>query len=106
MRERNGLLSFFADRRLGTKIGAGFGLVLLILAATSSVAWFAFAGVSRAVANFASLASNSSFYRDIDLTVSQDPRARPRIRGLGQRRRCRRGAEGPGGVASAHRGRR
>ncbi len=71
MRERNGLLSFFADRRLGTKIGAGFGLVLLILAATSSVAWFAFAGVSRAVANFASLASNSSFYRDIDLTVSQ-----------------------------------
>ena len=70
MRERNGLMSFFADRKLSTRIGAGFALVLLILAASSGIAWYAFSSVSAAVEEYASLVEGSAFFNDIDLKVS------------------------------------
>ncbi len=71
MRERSGLTSFFTDRTLGTKVGAGFALVLLILAASSSVAWYALSRVSGSVDDYARLVRNSTLFSNIDLTVTQ-----------------------------------
>jgi methyl-accepting chemotaxis protein len=60
-----------ADRRISTKIGAGFAAVLLILAFSSAMAWLAFGQVSEAVNRYAFLVANASIFRDIDLTVTR-----------------------------------
>jgi methyl-accepting chemotaxis protein len=61
---------FIADRRIGTKIGAGFAAVLLILAISSTMAWLAFNQVSEAMNRYGFLVANSSIFRDIDLAVA------------------------------------
>ena len=47
MSERNSALSIFTDRTIGTKIAAGFAVVLLVLAVSSVLAWLAFGRASR-----------------------------------------------------------
>ena len=59
------------DWRIGSKISAGFAMVLVILAISSALAWLAFGEVSNAVGQYTSLTSNSAIYRDINLTVAQ-----------------------------------
>jgi hypothetical protein len=71
MPDHNGLLSFIANRRVGTKIGAGFAVVLAILAISSTIVWLAFGRVTTAVDRYADLVSRSSIYRDVDRTVAQ-----------------------------------
>jgi HAMP domain-containing protein len=61
----------FADRRIGTKIGAGFVIVLAILAISSIAAWLAFGRVGETVADYAGLVESSAIFRDIDKTVAQ-----------------------------------
>jgi hypothetical protein len=38
MDDRNAALAFFANRKIGTKVGSGFAVVLLILAVSSVLA--------------------------------------------------------------------
>jgi methyl-accepting chemotaxis protein len=71
MSDSTGLTSLFTDRKIATKIAAGFGVVLLILAVSSTVAYLAFGQAASAVATYATLTANSSIYRDIDLQVTQ-----------------------------------
>jgi len=48
MNNRVSSLSFISDRTIGTKVSAGFAVVLLILAVSSALAWLAFgANVGR-----------------------------------------------------------
>lgn len=71
MNERNGLTSIFSDRKIATKIAAGFGAVLFILAVSSAVTYFAFGRAASAVESYARLVANSTIFRDIDLQVAQ-----------------------------------
>ena len=71
MNERNGLTSLFSDRKIATKIAAGFGAVLLILAISSTVTYYAFGRAASAVGSYAVLVANSTIFRDIDLQVTQ-----------------------------------
>jgi hypothetical protein len=71
MRERNEATAYFAYRKLGTKIGAGFALVLLVLAVSSGVAWYAFSRVAARVSEYARLVDNADAFTDIDLALSQ-----------------------------------
>ena len=71
MSNRNALLSFVADRAIGTKIAVGFALVLFILAVSSIIAYIAFGRVAGAIAEDARLVANSAMYRDIDLQVTR-----------------------------------
>ncbi len=71
MSERNSALSIFTDRTIGTKIGAGFAVVLLVLAVSSILAWLAFGRASGAVDDYAGLVARSAIFRDIDLQVAQ-----------------------------------
>ena len=66
-----GIGSFIANCRIGSKIAAGFAAVLLILAVSSTLAWLAFGQVTSAVDGYAELVATSAIYRDIDLTVAQ-----------------------------------
>ena len=66
-----GLAARIADRGIGTKIGVGFAVVLVILAVSSIAAWVAFDRVAGSIDAFASLMSRSGIYRDIDRTVAQ-----------------------------------
>ncbi len=72
MSDGNGLTALFTDRKIGTKIATGFGVILLILAFGSSVAYIAFGRTASAFDQYATLSANSSIYRDIDLQVTQD----------------------------------
>ena len=63
--------SYIADRSIGTKIGAGFVVVLAILAASSVTAWVAFGSVGASIDQFAGLMLRSGMYRDIDRSVAQ-----------------------------------
>jgi methyl-accepting chemotaxis protein len=65
------LFAVFANLRIGSKIAAGFAAVLIILAASSATAYFAFAGVTAAVERYAGLVTNSNMYRDVDRAVTQ-----------------------------------
>ena len=48
MNNRRSTLSFISDRTIGTKVSAGFAVVLLILAVSSALAWLAFGRTSGA----------------------------------------------------------
>jgi hypothetical protein len=63
--------SALTNLRIGSKIGVGFTLVLLILAVSFTVAWLAFGRVAAAVGEYATLATNSEVFRDIERTVTQ-----------------------------------
>jgi methyl-accepting chemotaxis protein len=63
--------SFVADRSIGSKIAAGFTVVLAILAVSSVLAWLAFERVSDTVDQYAGLVANSAIYRDIDLSITR-----------------------------------
>jgi methyl-accepting chemotaxis protein len=71
MNNRNTTLSFISDRTIGTKVAAGFAIVLLILAVSSALAWLAFGRASGEVNDYTTLVANSALYRDIDLQVTQ-----------------------------------
>jgi len=71
MSDGNGLTSLFTDRKIGTKVAAGFGLVLLILAVSSSIAYLSFGQTAAAIGNYATLVRNSAIYQDIDQQVTQ-----------------------------------
>jgi methyl-accepting chemotaxis protein len=71
MSDRNGLLSLFTDRKISTKVAAGFGVVLVILAVSSAVAYVAFGRVAEAVQDHAGLVANSTMFQDIDLRTTQ-----------------------------------
>jgi len=60
-----------ADRHIGTKIGAGFAAILLILVLSSTMAWMGFSRISEAVDHYSFLVANSAIFRDIDLTVTR-----------------------------------
>jgi HAMP domain-containing protein len=66
-----GIGSFIANCRIGSKIAIGFAAVLLILAVSSTFAYLAFGRVASAVDGYAELVATSAIYRDIDLTVAQ-----------------------------------
>jgi mannose/fructose/N-acetylgalactosamine-specific phosphotransferase system component IIC len=70
MSERS-FLSIIADRAIGTKVAIGFSVVLLILAVSSAIAYFAFGQAAAAVEDYAALVANSTIFRDIDLLVAQ-----------------------------------
>ena len=63
--------SVLANVRIGSKIGAGFGVVLLILAVSSTIAWLASTRVAAAVDEYATLVTSSAVFRDIDRIVAQ-----------------------------------
>jgi methyl-accepting chemotaxis protein len=72
MREGNfGLRHSIANLSIRSKVGAGFLVVLVLLAISSAAAWLAFAAVAGSVAGYSELVSNSATYRDIDKTVAQ-----------------------------------
>ena len=71
MSDHNRLASMFTDRKIGTKIAAGFGVILLILVVSSSAAYIAFGQAADAVGEYAKLVTNSAIYRDIDLQVTR-----------------------------------
>ncbi len=71
MNNSKSALSFISDRTIGTKVAAGFTVVLLILAVSSVLAWLAFGRASGAVDDYARLVANSTIFRDIDLTVTR-----------------------------------
>jgi methyl-accepting chemotaxis protein len=71
MTERSSTLSIVSDRTIGTKVAAGFAVVLLILAVSSTLAYLAFGRATQAVEDYAALVANSAIYRDIDLQVAQ-----------------------------------
>jgi methyl-accepting chemotaxis protein len=68
---RKSTLSFISDRTIGTKVAAGFAVVLLILAVSSALAWLAFGRASGAVEDYAGLVARSAIFRDIDLQVTR-----------------------------------
>jgi len=70
MSERS-FLSIIADRAIGTKVAIGFSVVLLILAVSSAIAYFAFGQAAAAVEDYAVLVTNSTIFRDIDRQVAQ-----------------------------------
>ncbi len=70
MDERRSSLSIVNDRTIGTKISVGFAVVLLVLAVSSTVAYFSFGQSTQAVEEYARLVFNSSIIRNIDLQVA------------------------------------
>jgi hypothetical protein len=56
---------------IGAKIGAGFAVVLLILAVSSAMAWLAFSQVSGALNRYSVLVTNAGIFRDLDLTITR-----------------------------------
>ncbi len=71
MSDSTGGLAFFTNLRIGNKIAAGFGLILLILTVSSVIVYLAFGQVAAAIEEYAHLVAISAIYRDIDLGVSQ-----------------------------------
>ena len=71
MNNRNTTLSLISDRTIGTKVAAGFAVVLFILAVSSVLAWLAFGRASGDVDDYTGLVANSAIFRDIDLQVTQ-----------------------------------
>ena len=65
-------MSLISDRTIGTKVAAGFAVVLLILAVSSVLAWLAFGRASGARRRLHRAGgTNSAIFRDIDLQVTQ-----------------------------------
>ncbi len=71
MNSRSTTLSLISDRTIGTKVAAGFAVVLLILAVSSVLAWLAFGRASGAVDDYTRLVGRSAIFRDIDLQVTR-----------------------------------
>ena len=71
MNSRSTTLSLISDRTIGTKVAAGFAIVLFILAVSSVLAWLAFGRASGTLGDYTGLVTNSAIFRDIDLKVTQ-----------------------------------
>jgi methyl-accepting chemotaxis protein len=71
MSDHSSALSFITNRSIGTKIAAGFTAVLLILAASSVLAYVAFGQVATGVESYTGLVGRSAIFRDIDLKTAQ-----------------------------------
>ena len=66
MRERNGLVSLFTDRRIGAKVAFGFVCVLAVLAVVSAMAWSAFRTSAEGFTTYAQRVLVVGIARDID----------------------------------------
>jgi methyl-accepting chemotaxis protein len=66
MRERNGLVSLFTDRRIGAKVAFGFVCVLAVLAVISAMAWSAFRTAAEGFATYEQRVTVVDIARDID----------------------------------------
>ena len=77
MSESTGGLAFITNLRIGNKIAAGFGLILLILTVSSVMAFLSFGRVTAAIGEYSELVGGSAVFRDIDLAVT---RLRGRVR--------------------------
>jgi len=64
-------LSFVNNRKTGTKIATGFAVVLLILAVSSILVYFAFGRSADALKDYSKLVANSAVFRDIGQQVAQ-----------------------------------
>jgi len=71
MSEHASALSFFTNRRIGSKISIGFAAVLLVFAVSSVFAWLTFGSTAGMVQEFAGLVERTAVYRDIDQQVTQ-----------------------------------
>jgi methyl-accepting chemotaxis protein len=71
MSDSAGLTSLFTDRKIATKVAAGFGVVLLIFAVSCTVAYFAFERAASALDTYTRLTTNSALFRDVDLQVTR-----------------------------------
>jgi methyl-accepting chemotaxis protein len=71
MSQSTGGLAFITNLRIGNKIAAGFGLILLILTVSSVMVYLAFGQVASAIDEYARLVGTSAVYRDIELGVTQ-----------------------------------
>ena len=81
MNNRVSSLSFISDRTIGTKVSAGFAVVLLILAVSSALAWLAFGRTSGAVADYTRLVVNSGiFCTSSGKSEAGNRRRRPSVR--------------------------
>ncbi len=58
-----------ANLRIGGKIGAGFAIVMLILAVSVTSAWLAFGRVTAVVDESATLLANARIFREIASNV-------------------------------------
>ena len=78
MNNRNTTLSLISDRTIGTKVAAGFAIVLFILAVSSVLAWLAF---GRASGDSRRLHRAGHKFRDLPGYRSEgDAVSRPRSR--------------------------
>jgi methyl-accepting chemotaxis protein len=71
MSDHSSALSFFTNRSIGTKIAVGFTAVLLILAASSALAYVAFWRVATVVESYSGFVGRSAIFRDIDLKATE-----------------------------------
>ncbi|HLY89896.1 MAG TPA: methyl-accepting chemotaxis protein [Acetobacteraceae bacterium] len=71
MRDRKSAMSFVSDRTIGSKVAAGFAVVLLILAVSSVLSWLSFGRVGEAARKYAQLVAVSDIYQQIDTTLVQ-----------------------------------
>ena len=71
MAAANGSLSFITNRAIGTKIAAGFTMILLILVVSAVVARYSLERASAAAEDFARLVTNSATFHEIDRVVTQ-----------------------------------
>ena len=62
----NGLTRLFTDRKIGTKIGAGFACVLLLTALSSGAAYVAFGDLDRDVDAYSNRVTVAGIARDVD----------------------------------------
>ena len=60
MSESTGGLAFITNLRIGNKIAAGFGLILLILTVSSVMVYLAFGQVASAIEGYAELVATSA----------------------------------------------
>ena len=65
MNDHRSALSLISDRTIGTKIAAGFALILLVLVLSSLFAWLSFGRVIVATDEYARLVANSDAIQDI-----------------------------------------
>ena len=61
-----GIFRFFADQKIGVKIGLGFGVVLAIMVGISATAYLEFDTVERDVHAYSRIVNNTSNVTDID----------------------------------------
>ncbi len=65
------MFKFIANRRIGTKIGAGFAVVLAIFALSTALAWRSFGRAGGEVNAYATLVRRAAIYPEISTAVAR-----------------------------------